>query len=390
MRKFLYNIQQIMPLVHNTHLPAVIFALAFLGFHLYGNIAEQSMLTLHWTFFALVLCNLFVLTYFNQRTTFFYILSILCSYILINLFKQNYSLDYLSSPAYLNLCFFIPINLLCFNFYPKQKLKTISTIYWLLAIFAEYTCAEQFTRRNISPIINFSTDSINLNSISVYLFILLLTCTFIRMVKSGTILDSALFWSNLNIFSGFYYSSSATALCIFFCAATFTTLVAVLKNIYFTTYTDMVTGLGSRNAYLKQAPNFPLKYSLGIICIDKYHHFKHIFGQSNINLITSMIAQRMQDIESECQFYRYGEDTFVLIFKNEDKNKSFERMENLRRAIASSEFIFNKHRKGLKLTVSGCVSEKKRSDDNSLEVLYRAHKALQKTYQFTQNVTSKA
>ena len=52
--------------------------------------------------------------------------------------------------------------------------------------------------------------------------------------------------------------------------------------------------------------------------------------------------------------------------------------------------MLGKRQKGLKLTVSCCVSEKKRSDDNSIEVLIRTRKALQKAYQFTQNVTSKA
>ena len=81
---------------------------------------------------------------------------------------------------------------------------------------------------------------------------------------------------------------------------------------------------------------------------------------------------------------------FIIIFKNEDKKESFEHLEQIRRAIASTDFMLGNRKKGLKLTVSCCVSEKKRSDDSSLDVLVRARKALQKTYQFTQNVTTKA
>ena len=103
-----------------------------------------------------------------------------------------------------------------------------------------------------------------------------------------------------------------------------------------------------------------------------------------------MITMRLQDTETENPIYRYSEDEFVIIFKNEDKKESFERLENIRRAVASAEFMLGKRQKGLKLTVSCCVSEKKRSDDNSIEVLIRTRKALQKAYQFTQNVTSKA
>lgn len=102
-----------------------------------------------------------------------------------------------------------------------------------------------------------------------------------------------------------------------------------------------------------------------------------------------MITMRLQDTETENPIYRYSEDEFVIIFKTKIK-ESFERLENIRRAVASAEFMLGKRQKGLKLTVSCCVSEKKRSDDNSIEVLIRTRKALQKAYQFTQNVTSKA
>ncbi len=103
-----------------------------------------------------------------------------------------------------------------------------------------------------------------------------------------------------------------------------------------------------------------------------------------------MIAMRLTEVERENPIYRYSENEFIVIFKNEGKKESFERLENIRRAVASAEFMLAKGKKGLKLTVSCCVSEKKRSDDNSLEVLERARKALQKAYQFTQNITSKA
>ena len=78
------------------------------------------------------------------------------------------------------------------------------------------------------------------------------------------------------------------------------------------------------------------------------------------------------------------------VFRNEDKNESFERLEKIRRSIASAEFVLNNRKKTVKLTVSTCVSEKKRSDANSIEVLFRAHKTLQKANEFSHNISSKA
>ncbi len=380
---------QIMPLVHNSIVPALIFGCALLGFYLYGDIAPSSMLTLHYTFFTLCLITLSILIYFNQRKPFFFILTMMISYILINHFKQRYSMDYLSSPAYLNLCFFVPLNLALFYFYPPRHLLTRRTVFWLLFLFAEFSLAEKLTERSIVLALSLSSDFINLSTISFLLFLAFCLAAFIRMTAGGQITDTGLFFSGLNIFCGFYYSASTTSLTIFFTAAAATICLSVIKDLYYSTYKDVLTGLASRNAYLHQSPHFPLKYSLGIICIDNYEHLNKVFGRRGINALTKMIALRLNETETENTIYRYSEDEFIIIFK-EDKKESFSRLENIRRTIAASEFILSTRKKPLKLTVSCCVSEKKRSDDNSFEVLLRTRKALMKAYSFTQNVTSQA
>ncbi len=177
---------------------------------------------------------------------------------------------------------------------------------------------------------------------------------------------------------------------IFFAAAMLSIAVAVVQDIYYSTYRDVLTGLAGRNAFIINAKNFPLKYSVGIVCIDDYEKLGQVFGRMGQNALTKMIASRITETEFENQVYRYTPDEFVIIFKKEDKNEGFDRLEKIRRAVASAEFMLGRRKKPIKLTVSCAVSEKKRSDANSVEVLVRAHKALQKTYKFTQNVTSKA
>ena len=74
----------------------------------------------------------------------------------------------------------------------------------------------------------------------------------------------------------------------------------------------------------------------------------------------------------------------------EIKNEAYEKTEQIRRGIAGTEFCLRGYNKPIKLTVSGAVSEKKRSDADAVEVIYRANKALQKANRFTQNITTKA
>ncbi len=390
MLAFFKNMKLIYPLVQNSLLPAFIFGAALLGFYLYGEISTTTRTNLHILFWASNFACLSVLIYFNQRKPLLFLLMAVLSYIIIKTLKQKYSLDFLSTSSYINLCFFAPLNLCIFYFLPNKRLLSQQNLYWLIFIFAQYAVAEHLDNLNIAISINGRVDGVNLNSLSIILFLIFLIAAFIRCTMTGYISDSALFFSGLNIFAGFYYSASSTALSIFFAAAAFTACVAVIKDIRYAWNYDLLTGLWSRRSYMKHAQKFPLKYSLGLICVDNYPHlYKHL-GMNKSQKLLKMLAQRLQELESECPIYRYGQDEFIIIFKNTAMKTGFERLDALRRDIASAEFLFSPKEKGLKITISGCISEKKRSDSNSTEVLQRARRTLEKTYQFTQNITSKA
>lgn len=146
----------------------------------------------------------------------------------------------------------------------------------------------------------------------------------------------------------------------------------------------------SRQAFIIQSEKFPLKYSIGIISIDDYDKMAYMFGKKSRNNLVKLIAAKLSNIEPDEPLYRYSNDRFIIIFKNEIKKEAYKRMENLRRQIASASFELSKQNKPIKITVSGCVSEKKRSDANAIEVLVRTHKVLQKALTFSHNLTSQA
>ena len=102
-----------------------------------------------------------------------------------------------------------------------------------------------------------------------------------------------------------------------------------------------------------------------------------------------MIIKKIQELDTGAVLYRYHDDEFILVFKNEDKKQSYEYLETIRRAVAGAEFVLDR-RQVVKVTISAGVSEKKRSDANVDVVLERTREVLQKAYKFTQNITSKA
>lgn len=390
MLKFFRHLTLIIPQIGNSMLPALIFAAAFLGYFLYGEISLLARANLHIIFWSTNAVCLGILIYFNRRKPFFFLLSAVFSYITINWLKRHYSLDYLSTPGYINLCFFAPVNLAVFYFLPERRLLKIKNLFWLVFIFAEIAAAEYLDAADITISLNSGADGINLNSLSVGLFILFLLSAFIKCGLSGSILDTALFFSGLNLFAGFYYSSGSTALSIFFAAAAVTAATGAVREIRYSLCHDFLTGLPERNAYLKDTRHFPLKYSLAIICLDNGSRLSSILGRFKTQKLIKMLAMRLTELEPENPLYRYSGSEFILIFKNDNLKQSFEKLDNIRREIAASEFMFSRRSKGIKITVSGCVSEKKRSDANATEVLVRARRALQKTCQFTQNIASKA
>ena len=102
-----------------------------------------------------------------------------------------------------------------------------------------------------------------------------------------------------------------------------------------------------------------------------------------------MFINRINKNKPEVRIYNYRDDSFILAFLNSGASESFEKAEDIRRLLVKSIFIFNENNH-LQLTVSQCISEKKRSDIDAGAVLERAEENLQKACRFTRNITIKA
>lgn len=391
MNKLRINFEHLFPLIKNILIPAVLFCVALLCFYAYGSISPNSMTFLHCSFYALTFASFMTLLYFDQTRPVFFILLITLSYIIINYAKNTLGEDYTSSPYYINLCFFMPLNLAAFYFIPNHRLMVKINVYFLLAIFAQFSLGEFLDHTNIKLNLSFYDGHFgNLSILGFILFIITLTVFYLKTAQRGRILDYALFFVSLNIMMGFIYSDSPTALSIFYSTAALTIMITIIQDIRYNTYKDALTALPSRYSYMINSKNFPLKYCIGIVSIDEYSKLIKIFGRTDRDNLVRMIASKIAEEENEENLYRYNEDEFVILFKNEDKNESYEHLEKIRRSIAAAEFVLSNRKKSIKLTVSTCISEKKRSDANSIEVLFRAHKALQKANEFSLNISAKA
>lgn len=385
------NIERIFPLIKNIMIPAALFGIALICFYAYGSFSPSSLIILHSAFYTISFVSFMILLYFNQRRPVFYILLLTLSYILINYLKNSLGADYATSSYYINLCFFLPLNLLAFYFIPSTRLLVRMNVLLLLALFAQFSLGELLGHLDFR--LNLSLLDGHFGNISILgfmIFIITLTLFFIRASQNGTILSYALFFCSLNLLFGMLYSQSPAALTLFYSCAALTLMLAIIQDLYYSTYKDTLTDLPSRYSYMINSSAFPLKYSIGLVSIDDYSQMQNVFGRRDRDILVRMVTSKIIEEEGEENLYRYNEDEFLLIFKNENKNEGFERLEKIRRAVASAEFVLSNRKKNIKLTVSTCVSEKKRSDANSMEVLFRIRKTLQKANEFSHNISSKA
>lgn len=364
--------------------------LSILGYYIIEELSPTYMQTLHWNIYIIGIFIVGILAYFNRSKSLFFLLSIILSYLLINNLKRIYGVEYLSNPFYENLCLFLPLNLLFFYFLPNFKFLSKENLYVLIGFLIELTIFEQFSHTYSLGWNYIASSPLTYTHLSLLVSLLGGMIILFKASKSGKIIPSYLLFAYIEVMFGLIYSDVPSALTMSFFAAIITLLIANSYEIYYATYHDPLTGLLSRNSFILNSKHFPMKYSIGIICVDDYARLKKIFRKHEIKDLIEMISSQILELESEENVYRYDEDEFVVLWKSETKDEAFQKMENIRRKIAAAEFILSQRKKPIKLTISAGISEKKRSDGTSFDVLVRTKKALEQTNKFSQNITSQA
>lgn len=391
LKKFTGYLRQIIPLMQNSLTPALLLCAALVTYFALEPMPPQLLRVLHIGFFAINLFSIALLAWFNQNRPIFYILVCMLAYMLINYLKYQHGVIYYLTPDYLNLAFFTASGLLFFYFLPKRPLFSDETICFTLIILGALSLAEQMSRQQIGIDFSFSRcNSCGLQDFGLLLFAAAVIVMMIHASIHDEILTVALFFATVNIMLGFYFSAQPSSFLVFFFNAALTVAIGTAHSIYYALRKDTVTGLDNGNSFIAASAKFPLKYGLGIICIDDYKHLAQIFRKSGINELLVMVSRKIRKQEPESLLYRCGADEFIIIFPQAEKGTSFGRLDEIRRSIAAAEFMLSGRKKPLKITVSCSIAEKKRSDADVFEVFIRARRILQKTYKFTQNITSKA
>lgn len=376
------RLHKIIASIKSSYIPALILGFGVCYHYMQQPLEETALWQV--LFYISVFCGTVFLLVVNQRKPAFFLLWLLAAYISLCHILRGESVDYHEQTGYILLLLLTPLNVVWFGRIGDGKLLTGKNFKLLLLILMQAFIAEQIVRFKIvisPPWILY---------VGCFLWLLTLIYLLLHISLSPDIKSTAVVYGLIAMFMGINYVDQPMSFTMFFAVSALILTTSAIVAYVYACFRDPMTGVFSRKSYYRQSlKSFPLKYSLGVICVDNYDKLFKAFGREKTDKLMMMIVNMVRSAFPEALLYRFDQDELVMIFKNEDIKQSYEYLENVRRSIAGAVFVLAKDVK-LKLTISAGVSEKKRSDVDAEAVLQRTREAVQRAYKFTQNMTSKA
>ena len=367
-----------------SYIPAAVFAAAFFYFCSALNFAPEQNMVWYILFYVFCGINIAFLLFLQQSKTIFITAWLLIAGLTLNNLKISCGIGFTTTPSWELLLILLPLNWLFFLIRDDGSLNNENNFYCLCAILFQAFLIEKA---------EYFMPTVSLNYISLIgaEWIAVILAALIWQSCNNTIKNAGMTFALISIGFAMFYADSPAAVAIFFAASSFILLSASLHAFLYGLLRDALTGVYSRAAYYRHSKSsFPLKYALGVIYIDNYEKIRMVYGARKTDMLTKMIVNKIEEADTGAAIYRYNDDEFVLIFKNENKKQGREYLETIRRSIAGSEFMLGRKPVKEVITVSAGISEKKRSDADAEVVLTRTREKVQKAYKFTQNLTSEA
>ena len=359
-------------------IPALILLAASLCCAVFQVISPHDMATLNCVFYAVFIINFILLFRSNENRQLYLLVITAVFYIVFNRLRfnapMNETLFFLRSATCL-----APLNL-CLIFFKKNFSKT-DCLYALIFGLAQAALIENAALENLFL---FSWYFVFLAYVLwiVLLVFLLIKASFFPFFK-----QAGVFFAMLSFCLALFNALNAEPFVIYSLATVCIVLYANAHALINAYYKDETTGVYSQNSFINHdIKKFPPKYSMAFFEIDNYAKLLKVFGTTDTDRLTEMIVEKVRSNQPEALIYRNLPNEFTLVFFAFDIKQTYEAMEDIRRQIAGTEFVFKKN-KSVKLTITPVVSEKRRSDADALAVLKRMHENFHQKYRFTQNIT---
>lgn len=391
MLKLELNPEKIFIFSKNSIFPALLTGIFFIYFCSVADFSEKTYHSLHMLFMVCTVLTLLIAGYFRVFVVLMTVSLIYMSCILINSLRYIYGEDYIFSAGYnIWIMLLFPNLLLIILLCPKSIVAKHWSLYYIF-LLTQTLLIERLSGNELKADSYYFYKHIGMfNYPALDIAILCLFILFAYHIRKGKILSAATLFSALAVFTGIYFSDNLLAFSLFFSAAVFVEMFSLGYYLNYIRFKDEELNVANYNAYFNDAEKkYPLKYSIALMYIDDYERLLKRFGKHKMITLKKMFFERIKKINPDILIYNYKEDALILAFLNANAAESYEQTEEIRRLLVKSIFVFNESNH-LQLTVSQCVSEKKRSDIDASAVLVRAEENLLKACKFTRNITIKA
>ncbi|HCU58699.1 MAG TPA: hypothetical protein DIC64_01825 [Alphaproteobacteria bacterium] len=364
--------------VKASYIPALIALIAVFSAAFFKADAIEQTSLINLFFFIFSAANLIFLFFSKNIKSTFFSLLILSLYICARRLLLVSPVPLATSGIYTWLMIIVALNLfLIFNISSKPN----NSFYILLSFVAEAALLENFY---ISGLTDLPPSFLNL---ALFLWVGLFAYLLLSISAEPSIKSNAFFFASLLIFWALLNIENLSTLIFSLSGAMLIDLVSNISSVVYNYFYDPLTGLYSLNSFKRHdIKKFPPKYTVAFFYIDNYQKLLNVFKQRQTDKLTKMILKRVLSLEPSAYTYRLKPDQFCFVFLNNDVKQTYELIENMRRLVASTEFVLS-NKKILKLTITPAVSEKRRSDSNAFAVLIRMYENFRQRYTFTQNIT---
>ena len=214
----------------------------------------------------------------------------------------------------------------------------------------------------------------------------------IRFIRNRGAKESGFFWVLVTLLVCLTTVKPGVLSVFYFSTAGLILLISVIEASYAMAFRDELTGLPARRALREDMLKLGSHYTLAMLDIDHFKKFNDRHGHDVGDQVLRMVAARLSNVSGGGRAYRYGGEEFTVIFPGKYADDAAHHLEELRKDVASSEFVLRgsmrpmrkpkKPRKGRKtlkkvsVTVSIGVAGRDGDNTKSQDVLKAADKAL--------------
>lgn len=150
--------------------------------------------------------------------------------------------------------------------------------------------------------------------------------------------DSALLWSLCAFALALHFTGTARLSTLYWAAAGAILAVSIVENSYLLAYHDELTTLPSRRAFNDAMLRLQNPYSIAVVDIDHFKKFNDTYGHDTGDQVLRLVASNLARVTGGGQAYRCGGEEFTILFPGKTTAEVTGHLEQLRKAIESSEF----------------------------------------------------